>query len=256
MAGTLTGAEIAGRLARAGCVAADEAAAELVAHATGSSQLEAWVGRRETGEPLAWITGRTTFCGHELRVDPGVYVPRPQTEVLARRAAALLARTAGRAVDLCTGSGAVAAHLQRKVPHARVVGIDLDKAAVRCASGNGVVAVLGDLGAALRSGCFDVVAAVAPYVPTEHLDLLPRDVLAYEPSGALDGGVGGTVVLNRVIGEAARLLRPGGWLVLELGGDQDELVLPELARAGFTAVQTWHDAYGDLRGLSARWRTS
>ena len=78
------------RLRAAGCVAAEEEADEMLAGATDPTTLDRWVARRTDGEPLAWIVGATTFCGIRLRVDPGVYVPRPQTEDLARRAVALL----------------------------------------------------------------------------------------------------------------------------------------------------------------------
>src|SRR5205807_7015637 len=114
------------RLMAAGCVAAEEEAAELLTAAPDDTALEAWIRRREQGEPLAWITGTFRFCGHTLQVDPGLYVPRSQSEELARRAASLLAATSGRAVDLCTGIGAIAAHLMAEVPAAMVIGIDID----------------------------------------------------------------------------------------------------------------------------------
>ena len=87
----------------------------------------------------------------------------------------------GRAVDLCTGSGAVAAHLSVAVPRATVVGVDIDPRAARCARRNGVAVVLGALGQRLRARAFDVVTAVAPYVRTGTLPLLPRDVRRYGP---------------------------------------------------------------------------
>ena len=98
------------RLAAAGCVAADEEAAELVGAATGPADLEDRVARRTAGEPLAWIVGHTTFCGIEVRVDRGVYVPRWQSEPLAERAVDLLPPT-GTAVEVATGTGAIAAVL-------------------------------------------------------------------------------------------------------------------------------------------------
>jgi release factor glutamine methyltransferase len=242
---------VVGRLAAAGCVAAEEEAAELLAAAADGVTLENWVRRREQGEPLAWLTGTTRFCGHEVGVDPGVYVPRPQSEELARRAALLLP-DGGRAADLCTGSGAVAFHLSAKVPGATVVGADIDRRAVRCARGNGVRAVLGDLGGPLRPGAFDVVTAVAPYVPTGALRTLPADVLRYEPRRALDGGPDGLDLVRRVVAGAGVLLRPGGWLLLEVGGDQDAALCHDLAAAGFGPATTWCDEDGDLRGLAAR----
>ncbi len=238
------------RLRAAGCVAAEEEAALLTAAAPDPADLEARLRRREAGEPLAWIVGGAGFAGHRVRVDPGVYVPRRQTEHLAVRAAAALA-PAGRAADLCTGAGAVAVHLTAARPGATVVGVDLDPVAVRCARRNDVVAVVGDLDAPLRPGCWDVVTAVAPYVPTDALAYLPGDARDREPRRALDGGTDGLALVTRVVAGAARLLRPGGALLLEIGGDQDAAVSRLLAARGFAAVVTWADDDGDLRGIAA-----
>ena len=113
-------------------------------------------------------------------------------------------------------------------------------------------AVRSDLGQALRANAFDVVAAVAPYVPTEELRLLPADARRYEPPLALDGGRDGLDVVRRVVVSAARLLRKGGWLLVEVGGSQDERLRPRLDDSGFGNLQTWADEAGDLRGLAAR----
>ena len=242
------------RLYRAGCVAADEEAEELVAAAPDDVTLEAWVRRREQGEPLAWIIGTMTFGGRPLVVDPGVYVPRYQTEELARRAAAVLPAQ-GRAVDLATGSGAVAAHLRAVVPGATVVGVDADRRAVACARRNGVPALVGDLRRPpLRPGSFDLATAVVPYVPTAELRFLPADVQRYEPRAALDGGDDGLDLVRALIASAGQLLRPGGWLLTEVGGDQADALGATLANAGFTPPTPWHDEDGDLRGLTTRRR--
>jgi release factor glutamine methyltransferase len=210
------------------------------------------VRRREDGEPLAWITGTMQFCGRPLRVAPGVYVPRIQTEELARRAADVLPAH-GRAVDLCTGAGAVAAHLRATVSSAAVVGVDLDPHAAACARANGVPTLASDLDAALRAPRrVDVVTAVAPYVPTAMVRLLPSDVQRYEPRTALDGGADGLDVVRRVITAASRLLRPSGWLLTEVGGDQDAALAAALADAGFDDFTPWHDDDGDLRGVASR----
>jgi release factor glutamine methyltransferase len=181
-------------------------------------------------------------------------VPRPQTADLARRAAALLP-TGGRAADLCTGCGAIAAHLLAVRPGATVVGVDLDRHAAAVARANGVPAIVGDVDALpLRASAFAVVTAVAPYVPTAAIALLPADVQRHEPRRALDGGSDGLAIVRRVVGAAARLLRPGGALLVELGGDQDVALEPALAGAGFGEVEPWRDEDGDLRGLVARRR--
>ncbi len=107
-------------LAQAGCIAASEEAEELIRAAGGDTEVLAdLVTRRTTGEPIAWLTGTLTFCGVELLIAPGVYVPRWQTEPLARRASALLP-SAGIGADLCTGAGAIAAVMATTVPRARV----------------------------------------------------------------------------------------------------------------------------------------
>jgi len=252
-AGATDAASLIARLAAVGCVAPAEEAAELLAASSGPAWLEQAVTRRGQGEPLAWITGRTSLGGVTLSVAAGTYVPRPQSTELVRRAAGLLPRD-GRAADLCTGTGAVAAAIAARRPGVSVVGVDLDPAAVRCAVANGVPAVVADLadsGAPLPDHRFDVVTAVAPYVPTGSLDLLPSDVVRHEPRRALDGGPDGLAIVRPVVGEAARLLRPGGWLLVELGGDQHHRLAGTLAADGFGVPRVWHDEEGDLRGLAA-----
>jgi release factor glutamine methyltransferase len=240
------------RLVAAGCVAAEAEAEELLGVAPDQATLETWLRRREGGEPLAWITGTVQFCGQKLHVSPGVYVPRVQSEELARRAARLLPDR-GRAVDLCTGAGAVAAHMIREVPTATVIGIDIDVRAAVCARRNGVRALVGDLDGPLRRHReLDVVTAVAPYVPTGQLRLLTADVQRHEPRAALDGGEDGLEVVRRVVAAAGRRLRPGGWLLLELGGAQDQELTPALATGGFGVPEPWWDEDGDLRGLAAQ----
>jgi len=242
-------------LEAAGCVAAEDEALELVVAARGGNRrLAALVDRRCAGEPLAWLVGSVRFCGETVVVDHGVFVPRLQTEPLAREATARLPPE-GLAVDLCTGSGAIAVALGRARPRATIVATEVDPVAARCARRNGVRVLIGNMTAPLPAtlaGRSDVVTAVVPYVPTSALHLLPRDVLAYEPRHALDGGPRGTDLLERAVSEAHPLLRPGGSLLLELGGDQADLLQPILARSGYHDVVLLVDADGDVRGLACR----
>jgi release factor glutamine methyltransferase len=243
-------------LAGAGFVAAEEEAAELLASAAGDTELlDSLVGRRLTGEPLAWISGTARFCGVEVRIDPGVYVPRWQSEPLARRAVLRLPAT-GVAVDLCTGSGAIAKVLLAARPGARVVATDVDERAAACATANGVEAHRGDLFDPVpRSleGRVDVVVAVVPYVPTPALPLLPRDTLAFESRLSHDGGHDGTDVLRRVLVESRRFLRRGGGVLLELGGRQAQALDEDLGRLGYTDGTVLADDDGDVRGIEAIW---
>jgi release factor glutamine methyltransferase len=241
-------------LSGAGFVAADEEAGELVARAAGDAGLlDSLVRRRLTGEPLAWITGSISFGGLQVRVDPGVYVPRWQSVPLARRAAERLPAS-GVAIDLCTGTGAIAKTLAANRPAARVVATDVDERAVACARANGVEAYCGDLFAPLPrtiAGRADVVVAVVPYVPTPALALLPRDTLAFESTLSYDGGPDGTGVLRRVLHDARRFLRPAAALLLELGGDQAEELGDDLGRLGYVDVDLLEDEDGDVRGIEA-----
>ena len=242
-------------LARGGFVAPDaEADALLEASSEGVGPIEDLIARRLLGEPLAWIIGWVRFCGLRVRVDRGVFVPRPRTEALARRAIALLPPL-GIAVDLCTGSGAVAAVIGSERPRAAVVATDIDPLAVACARSNGVRALAGDLDEPLRPswrGRVDVMTAVVPYVPSEELHLLPRDVLAHEPRRALDGGRRGMSVLVRAAEAATRWLRPGGRVLLELGGDQAGEVGTRLADVGLSEIHVGRDDEGRDRAIEAR----
>jgi release factor glutamine methyltransferase len=241
-------------LAQAGSIAAPQEADELIEAAGGDVDvLDDLISRRTQGEPIAWLTGAITFCGVRVFVAPGVYVPREQTEPLARRAAGLLP-PGGVAVDLCTGTGAIARVLSAAVPTAHVLATELDGEAVDCARRNGVEVFQGFLDDPLP-GAFehrvDVLTAVVPYVPTDALRLLPRDVQAFEPRLALDGGADGLDLLAEAVRRSTRWLRPGGWLLLELGGDQAEPLGRLLDECGFSGSDVMVDEDDEPRGIAA-----
>jgi release factor glutamine methyltransferase len=246
-------------LESAGFVAAPEEATELVTYAAGDTDLlDSIVARRLRGEPFAWITGKVRFCGLLIQIDPDVYVPRWQSEGLARRAGERLPPD-GVAVDLCTGSGALAAVLRARHPRARVVATDVDQRAVDCATANGIEVFRGDLFAPLPEslvGHVDLVVGVVPYVPTPALRLLPPDTLAFESPVSYDGGPDGVDILRRAVADARRFLRPGGALLLELGGDQAEQLAEDLSRLGYVNITVHLDEDGDTRGIEATFVTA
>ena len=254
MTRSIAESDVSARLAAGGFLAPDDEAAELVAAAGEDGlRLDALVERRLTGEPLAWITGSTTFCGIRVLVDPGVYVPRPHTEALALRALELLPEQ-GVAIDACTGSGAIAVVLRDRRPAARVVAADIDQRCVDCARRNGVDAVQGDLLASVPralEGNVDVVTAVVPYVPTPELQYLQRDTFTFETTLAYDGGRDGARLLRRIVRESTRFVRLDGALLLELGGEQTALLAGVLASAGYGDVYEFVDEDGDTRGIEA-----
>ncbi len=251
MSGPSALAHVTRMLEAAGCVAADDEARELLRAARGDGDLHEMVSRRTAGEPLAWITGSVRFCGIELHVTPGVYVPRWQSEPLARRAAELLPPT-GVAVDVCTGAGNVALVMRGARPGARVLGTESDPLAASCARHNGIEVYEGELVEPLPGeleASVDVMTGVLPYVPTEMLHFLPRDVLRFEPRRALDGGTGGLDVLATMVAQSPRWVRPGGWLLLEAGEDQVAGLRELFAASGFGSNVVLRDGDGDPRGV-------
>ena len=205
--------------------------------------------RRGQREPLQHLTGHAGFRRIELAVGPGVFVPRPETEVLVEHALLGLP-DGGRAVDLGTGSGAIALSIAHERPDAEVVGVERSPEAFAWASRNrdriaaNAPIVLGDLADALPEwdGTVDVVVSNPPYVPD---GMIPRDpeVERFDPALALYGGPDGLDPMRAVLVTALRLLRPGGLLAVEHGELQGAEVRALLGDA-------WQDAatHPDLTG--------
>ena len=198
------------------------------------------VRRRVAGEPLEVVLGWTEFCGLRILVDAGVFVPRQRTRLLVEQAAGLIAPGAV-VVDLCCGSGAVAAALSARVGDLELYATDVDPACVRCArrnlAGRGQV-LAGDLCAALPAGLrgrVDLLACNAPYVPTEAIALMPPEARVHEPQIALDGGSDGLDVHRRLAGEAVEWLAPGGHVLVETGARQAAESQRIFGRPGLTA---------------------
>jgi release factor glutamine methyltransferase len=245
-------------LAAAGCVSAAAEAAWLLEEAADEGALRAMVARRVAGEPLQYVIGWAPFGPLRLAVGPGVFVPRPETEGLADRAAARLrARPEPRiAVDVCTGSGAIACFLAAEVPGARVLATELDPGALAWARVNahryGVELLAGDLDAPLPpelAGHLDVLCANVPYVPSGAIATLPTDVRDHEPRLALDGGPDGLDVLRRLVVRAGHWLAPGGGLLCEIGEGQAGTAAALLTTAGLTEVAVHPDLVGRDRIL-------
>lgn len=216
---------IAATLRRAGCVFAEDEAALLIDEAP-PGLLDGWVRRRVTGEPLEYIVGWALFDGLRIAVDPGVFVPRRRTEAMVDAAVSLLAPGA-LLLDLCCGSGAVAAAVHRRAPGTSVHAADVDPIAVACARRNlpGIEVALSDCFAGIRAdlrGRFTVITANTPYVPTAAIATMPPEARDHEPVGTLDGGVDGLDVQRRVAAEARQWLRPGGALIVEVSQAQVE----------------------------------
>jgi release factor glutamine methyltransferase len=229
--------------------------------------------RREQREPLAYILGTREFWSLPLSVSSGVLVPRPETETLVEAALAAWGemsaecREAGPTiVDLCTGSGAVAVALATELPMARILATDVSWRALRVARANAeqhgvakrITFLRGDLCRALDGqlpeGSADLVVANPPYIPTGELVALMPEV-QWEPRLALDGGADGLRVAREIIETSPARIRPGGFLLLEIGAEQAEAVQALVAASGrWEPARVRRDLAGRPRVVVARRR--
>ena len=273
--------EAAARLAEAGVASPDHDAAELLSHVTGvprgrlplldgvePDRVEAFsalVRRRETREPLQHLTGSAAFRHVELAVGPGVFVPRPETELLAGWAVERAVESAERSgaapvlVDLCTGSGAIAASLAHEVPGAEVHAVELDEGAhawaLRNLAGTGIDLRLGDMDGAFPDldGAVDVVACNPPYIPLEAFASVAPEARDHDPSLALWSGQDGLDAMRVLEVNAARLLRRGGWVGAEHADVQGESAARVFLDAGrWAEVRDHQDLAGRARFVTAR----
>lgn len=236
------------RLRAAGCVFAEDEARLLLEDDISPDLLDAMVRRRIAGEPLEHILGWVRFCDRRVGVESGVFVPRRRTEFLVACATVLAPASI---LDMCCGSGAVGLCLGSNVGAEQVIAVDIDDAAVRCARHNlqpiGGRAYRGDLYDAVPPhlrGSFDVIVVNAPYVPTEEIDLMPREARLHEPLVALDGGTDGVDVHRRVATGAKAWLAPGGHLLVETSECQSSATAAGLKDAGLTTRIESSDEYG------------
>ena len=235
----------------------------LLAHAVGCERVwlsghsdeelrEAWwihygryLHQRLQGQPTQQITGVQEFYGRDFRVTPDVLIPRPETEHVIEAALKLGARNI---VDIGTGSGAIAITLALETG-TRVIGTDISVPALRVAAENGrrlgaaVTWLACDLASSLPGDSFDLVVSNPPYIAARDKSTLQREVRDYEPEIALYGGDDGLEIYRRLIPEAGRLLKPGGWLVMEIGAT--------LGDAVGAMLNAWKDVEirNDLAGL-------
>ena len=223
----------------------------LYAHST-DDLIEVWwihygryLHQRMQGQPTQYIVGRQEFYSRDFRVTPDVLIPRPETEGLVE---VILTRASGAAsiLDIGTGSGAVAVTLALET-HARVFATDISPAALAVARQNAraLHATVGfiacDLGAAFADASFDLIVSNPPYVAARDRATLQPEVRDHEPALALFAGQDGLAIYRRLIPEAMRLLRPGGWLMMEIGD----------AAAVRAMLYDWHDVEitNDLAGI-------
>ncbi len=232
--------------------------------AEATARFHAVVERRVTHEPVQHLLGYEEFRGLRIVVTPDVLIPRPETEGLVERALELLADRAGVIVaDIGTGSGAIACALASARADLEVLAVDRSLGALSVASENvrglGLAArvrlLAGDLFGPLGSlgGSLDMIVANPPYLPSGIIPTLPVEVERFEPHLALDGGPDGLRVLRRLVAEAPRFLRPGAWLVMEIGEEQAGPLASLMAAEGFSRIGARRDLRGVERYIEGCW---
>ena len=211
-----------------------------------SDQFESLIKRRLAYEPVQYITGAQEFFGLSFEVTPEVLIPRPETEHLVEAVLGLADNL--HILDVGTGSGAIAVALAHSLPRSRVTAVDLSPAALEVARRNAqrhgvgerVTLLQSDLLAAVHQTDFDVVVSNPPYVAEG--DVLEPQVARYEPRSALYAGPTGLEIYQRLIPQARHALKPGGWLLLEIGfGQRADL---QKLLSGWTSVSFKDDLQG------------
>lgn len=229
---------------------------------TDAAKLLELVRRRVAGEPLQYLTGLAGFRRLELRIGPGALVPRPETESLAGRAIELLP-DGGIAVDVGTGAGPIALAIADEKPGARVIGTDISAEALDWARinreqlGLDVELIRCDLFEGLPNrlrGRVDVVVANPPYISDHERNALPREVVDHEPGIALFAARDGLEIFERIAVGARGWLRPGGYLVSEIGDRQGATVTRLLEFLGYLQVAIRPDLVGRPRIAEGAWR--
>ncbi|MBQ3481866.1 MAG: peptide chain release factor N(5)-glutamine methyltransferase [Oscillospiraceae bacterium] len=213
-------------------------------------------GRRISGEPVAYITGAWEFYGLPMIITPDVLIPRMDTELLVDTAKELLngRKMDARVLDLCCGSGCIACAVGHELPAARIVAVDLSAKALEVARRNIAINRLSSRAICMQAdatasppmsmGQFDMIISNPPYVRSADMRRLDRSVRDFEPSWALDGGKDGLKFYKSIIKYWKALLRPGGYLLFEVGEGQAESVREMLLAGGFRSVGSKTDTLG------------
>ena len=230
--------------------------------AAAKASFDALVAERAARRPLQHLVGEVEFFGLTLTVGPGALIPRPDTETLVEAALVRFAANGPAPLwiaDVGCGTGAIALALASRLPAVQVVALDSARAALALAARNvkrselesRVRLVAGDLLTPLASGSLDGVVANLPYVPDAGIDGLEPEVRDHEPRDALAGGPDGLDPLRRLAPMAARAVRPGGRVLVEIGAGQQGAATRILADAGFRPVESIPDLQGIPRVLAA-----
>jgi len=218
------------------------------------------VAKRLDGVPLSHLTGTKEFWSIPFEVTPSVLVPRPETEGLVEKVLELSTRESETILDVGTGSGCIAIALARELPRAAIQAVDISERALRVARRNAarqkaraIEFRRSDLFSAFRGtgARFDFIVSNPPYVSRAEWDALPPEVREFEPRRALLAGESGIETIERIVRRARTFLKPGGYLIFEIGEGQRDKVLGLFSRR-WTEIETAWDLAGKPRVITAR----
>lgn len=222
-------------------------------------QFEALRARRRQGEPVAYLLGSQGFWSLELQVSPDTLIPRPDTERLVEVALELGPLCPAQVLDLGTGTGAIALALGTERSYWQIMGVDRMPSAVTLAETNrkhlglnNVTFRSSDWFSAIANQSYDLIVSNPPYIAADDLHLRQGDV-RFEPASALISGADGLDDIRHIIEAAPAHLEPNGWLLLEHGWQQAEVVCQLLEERGFIDVQSWRDLGNQQRVSGGRW---
>lgn len=221
-----------------------------------AARYEEAIALRATHQPLQYITGEQEFMGLPFQVSPEVLIPRQDTETLVEQTQRVL-KDNDRILDMCTGSGCILISLLHENKTCQGTGVDIADTSIALARENAkkndVQAewLVSDLFSDVH-GVFDVIVSNPPYIATAVLQELMPEVIEHEPKRALDGHEDGLYFYRQIIADAPKFLKPGGWILFEIGYDQGESVPALLTEAGFTEITVIKDYNGNDRVVRAR----
>ena len=219
--------------------------------------------RRIKNEPIAYITGEKEFYSRTFSINNSVLIPRPETELLVGEALRTITDIKKPVIlDIGTGSGCIAVTLSCEMPDSMVIAADISREALGLAvtnkekhcSGSKIFFALGDLTDSFENGALDIVVSNPPYVSEAEYKLLPPSVRDFEPRSSLLAGEDGLYFIREIISGAARVLKKGGWCLLEIGAGQSYSVKTLFQEAGFAEVSSAKDINNIDRVVRAQWK--
>ncbi|MEM7008432.1 MAG: peptide chain release factor N(5)-glutamine methyltransferase [Thermodesulfobacteriota bacterium] len=219
--------------------------------------------RRLKWEPAAYIVGEKEFYSRSFKVNPFVLIPRPETELLVDEVLNIISNIdSPKILDIGTGSGCIAVTLAAMCSEASLVASDISEEALMIAKENcdnhqvsGQVKFLkSDLLESIKESLFDVVVSNPPYVSEKEFCVLEAEVRDYEPRGALVAGTDGLLYIEKIISDSKRVLKDGGWCMIEIGQGQNNIVQRLFKKNGYSDISITKDLNGIQRVVRAKWK--